>query len=235
VPLSNLISIKESIRPRSLNHFQKLRSATISGDLAPHYTLGQALDYVKTKVKQEASQDTVKIDYSGQSRQFIQSSGKMLATLLFAIIFIFLVLAAQFESFRGPLVVMFSIPLSTFGALLALFFIRGTLNIYSEIGLITLIGLISKHGILMVEFANQLQKAGRSCRDAIVEAATIRLRPILMTTSAMILGSLPLAFAKGAGAAGCQQIGWTVLSGMAIGTIFTLFVIPTMYLYLSKR
>ena len=156
-------------------------------------------------------------------------------TFIFAIIFIYLVLAAQFESFRDPLIVMFSVPLSTIGALIFLFLIHGTLNIYSEIGIITLIGLISKHGILMVEFANQLQESGEQLKEAIIQAASIRLRPILMTTFAMILGALPLALATGAGAIARQQLGWTIVGGMSIGTLFTLFVVPTMYTYLATK
>lgn len=232
VPLSNLVSIKESVGPNSLNHFQQMRSATVTADVMPGYTMGEALTFIDKQIRQIAP--NIKIDYSGQSRQFIQSSGAMGMTFGFAIIFIFLVLAAQFESFRAPLIVMFSVPLSTFGALLALLFIKGTLNIYSEIGIVTLVGLISKHGILMVEFANQLQEQGRDFHTAIIEAASIRLRPILMTTAAMVLGALPLAFAHGAGAISRQQIGWTVVGGMLIGTIFTLFVVPAMYTYLAK-
>lgn len=233
VPLSNLVTVKDSIGPNSYNHFQQLRTATITANLMPGYTMGQALGFIEKQVRQIAP--NVKIDYSGQSRQFMQSSGAMGITFGFAIIFIFLVLAAQFESFRDPFVVMFCIPLSTFGAMLALWFIHGTLNIYSEIGLVTLIGLICKHGILMVEFANQLQEEGKSIHEAIVEAASIRLRPILMTTGAMVLGALPLAFASGAGAISRQQIGWVVVGGMLIGTIFTLFVVPTMYTYLAEK
>ncbi|MFA6409641.1 MAG: efflux RND transporter permease subunit [Gammaproteobacteria bacterium] len=234
VPLSNVVQLSTSVRPRTLNHFQQLRAATITADLMPGYTIGEALDYIKAQMKTTVPH-TMSIDYGGQSRQFLQTSGTMTVTLFFAIIFIFLILAAQFESFRDPFVVIFTVPLSTFGALLVLMLTNSTLNIYSQIGLVTLIGLISKHGILMVEFANQLQEAGKSVEEAIMEAATLRLRPILMTTAAMILGSLPLALAAGAGAAGRQQIGITIVGGMSIGTIFTLFVIPTMYIAFATR
>jgi multidrug efflux pump len=234
VPLSNVVSIKETIRPRTLNHLGELRYANITADLFPGYSMGQAIDFVQKTVKQVAPSH-IKIDYGGQTRQYMQASGKMVTTFIFAIIFIFLVLAAQFESFRDPFVVMFSVPLSSLGALIFLLFIRGTLNIYSEIGLVTLVGLISKHGILMVEFANQLQEQhGKELKEAIIEAATTRLRPILMTTFAMILGALPLAFAHGAGAVSRQQIGWVIVGGMSVGTLFTLFVVPTMYTYLAK-
>jgi len=187
-------------------------------------------------IKSVTKEHEVMLDYSGQSRQFIETSGTMAVTFVFALIFIFLVLAAQFESFRDPFIVLLSVPLSAFGALLALLFINGTLNIYSEIGLVTLVGLISKHGILMVEFANQLQETtGKGIYEAIVEAAIIRLRPILMTTAAMVLGALPLAFAHGAGAVSRHQIGWVIVGGMTIGTMFTLFVVPTMYTFLAEK
>lgn len=228
VPLSNLISIKETTKARTLNHFQQLRSSTITADLKPGYTTGEAVKYIQKIIDTTATKD-IKVDYSGQTRQFIQSSGEMLSTILFAVIFIFLVLAAQFESFRDPLIVMFSFPLSTFGAFLVMRLTGSTLNIYSEIGLLTLIGLISKHGILIVEFANQLRETGKNFHEAIIESASIRLKPILMTTAAIIIGAFPLAFAHGAGAVSRQQIGWVIIGGMTIGTLFTLFVIPTMY------
>lgn len=234
VPLSNFIKIKESSEPQSLNHFQQMRSATLSASMMPGYTLGQALDYLQKAVKKVAPPGT-QISYSGLSRQYFQAGNQMLFTFVLSIIFIFLVLAAQFESFRDPFIVLFSIPLSTFGALLALLLTRNTMNIYSEIGIITLIGLISKHGILMVEFANQLRKAGENIQQAIIKAASVRLRPILMTTSAIILGAVPLAFASGAGAVSRQQIGCTIIGGMLIGTLFTLFIVPIMYTYLSSR
>ncbi|MCL5261577.1 MAG: efflux RND transporter permease subunit [Gammaproteobacteria bacterium] len=234
VPLLNLITVKESVRPRSLSHFQQMRFAALTANIMPGYGIGNALDDIE-KIAKKTLLRNMKIDYMGQSRQFVQTSGKMLYTFLFAIIFIFLVLAAQFESFRDPLIVMFTVPLSIFGALLALLLIRGTLNIYSDIGLITLIGLISKHGILMVEFANQLRAKGAEIKEAIITAAQIRLRPILMTTFAMIIGAMPLALASGAGAISRQQIGWVIIGGMSIGTLFTLFVIPVMYFLLAKK
>ena len=236
VPLSQLITIKESLQPQNLAHFQQRRSATLSADLASGYTLGQALDYLQKITKKITAADKrVQVDYSGLSRQYFEAGNQMLVIFIFAIIFIFLVLAAQFESFRDPLIVLFSIPLSMFGALLVLYLTGNTLNIYSQIGLVTLVGLISKHGILMVEFANQLQVQGRGVREAIVEAASIRLRPILMTTAAIVIGAIPLVLASGASAISRQQIGWVIIGGMTIGTLFTLFVVPSMYIYLATR
>jgi len=233
VPLGNIVSIKEEVAPQSYNHFQQLRSIEISASMVPGYTLNQALNYLNDTIKSIGTD--IKIDYAGQARQFYQTGGQMAATFIFAIIFIFLVLAAQFESFRDPFIVLFTIPLSIFGALLAMLLTGSTLNIYSEIGLVTLVGLISKHGILMVEFANQLQETGKNIEEAIIDAAIVRLRPILMTTAAMVLGTLPLALATGAGAISRQQIGWVIVGGMSIGTMFTLFVLPVVYIYLASK
>lgn len=235
VPLSNLITLENQVVPRSLNHFQQLRAAVITASLAPGYSLGEALNYLN-KTAESIIPKGMQIDYTGESRQFIESSGAMTFTILFAIVFIFLVLAAQFESFRDPLIVLFTVPLSTFGALLAIKLLPGaTLNIYTNIGLVTLVGLISKHGILIVEFANQLQRQGRSIEEAVVEAASLRLRPILMTTSAMVLGVIPLALSTGAGAMSRSQLGWAIVGGLSIGTLFTLFVVPTAYTYLATQ
>lgn len=233
VSLKNLVTISETVTPKSYKHFQQIRAIEISGGMTSGYTLGEALNYFQEIIKENAPND-VKVDFAGQSRLYFQTGGQMTITFFFAIIFIFLVLAAQFESFRDPLIVLFSIPLSIFGALLAMFLTKSTLNIYSEIGLVTLVGLISKHGILMVEFANQLQEKGKNIKEAIITAASVRLRPILMTTAAIVLGAVPLALATGAGAASRHQIGWVIIGGMMIGTIFTLFVIPTMYTYIAK-
>ncbi len=242
VPLSNLVSLEETLQPQSLNHFQQIRSATLTATMVPGYSLGQAISYLQKQAATIVPQE-MKLDYGGESRQFVQEGSSVLFTFGFALVFIFLILAAQFESWSDPcIIVFFSVPLSVFGALLMLFLTRrvpsihATLNIYSEIGLVTLIGLISKHGILMVEFANQLQEQGRTIKEAIIESATIRLRPILMTTGAMILGAVPLAMATGAGSISRSQIGLVIVGGMTIGTIFTLFVVPTVYtLIASKR
>ena len=182
VPLSNLVTINETIEPQSIDHFQQLRTVTVEASVLPGYTIGQGIEYFQGLAKKIVPSD-IQVDWGGMSRQYMQTSGQMTTTFIFAVIFIFLVLAAQFESFRDPFIVLFTIPLSTFGALLAMFLAGCTMNIYSEIGLVTLVGLISKHGILMVEFANQLQEKGQSVVDAIITAASVRLRPILMTTS----------------------------------------------------
>ncbi|CAM4378091.1 MAG: Efflux pump membrane transporter BepE [Legionellaceae bacterium] len=232
VPFSNIIQIKEILGPKSLNHFQQLRAAEISATPAPGYTLGEGLNYLKSIAKDLPK--GMEIDYKGQSRQFIESGNEMLQTFSFALVFIFLVLAAQFESFRNPLIVMISVPLSLFGALLTMKIMGCSMNIYTQIGLVTLIGLITKHGILIVEFAEQLHKKGKNPIDSVIEAAGMRLRPIIMTTAAMVLGSLPLALASGAGSEARRQIGWVIIGGMSFGTFLTLFIVPTAYIVLAK-
>jgi multidrug efflux pump len=174
-------------------------------------------------------------DLSGPSRELRESSNEFAMIFVLALGFIFLVLAAQFESWVDPFVILLgSVPLAAFGAFLALKLTGGSWNIYSQIGIVTLVGLISKHGILIVEFANQLQEQGRSKLEAVMDSAALRLRPILMTTGAMVLGSLPLAIATGAGAEARNQIGWVIVGGMAIGTFFTLFVVPVVYLLVGR-
>jgi multidrug efflux pump len=168
-------------------------------------------------------------DLNGTSREFRNSQGALAIVFVLSLVFIFLVLAAQFESFIDPLVIMLAVPLSMIGALLALKWSGGSLNVYSQIGLITLVGLITKHGILIVEFTNQLREHGMEMVDALVKAASQRLRPIMMTTGAMVLGALPLALASGAGAESRQQIGWVIVGGMSLGTVLTVFVVPVMY------
>ena len=177
---------------------------------------------------------TVQTDLNGLSREFRDSSSELCLVFVLALLFIFLVLAAQFESFIDPFIIMLTVPLAMTGALLALWLAGGTLNIYSKIGLVTLVGLITKHGILIVEFANQIQAQGKSVIEAVEEAAVLRLRPILMTTGAMVLGAVPLAFATGAGAESRQQIGWVIVGGMLLGTLLTLFVVPTVYTLLAR-
>ncbi|MGH6792097.1 MAG: efflux RND transporter permease subunit [Methyloceanibacter sp.] len=233
-PLSNLIAIKETVAPKELNHFNQLRAATVTAQLAPGYSLSDGLAFLEVAAK-ETLPDTAQIEYAGESREFRDASASMYITFLLALAFIYLVLAAQFESFTDPLIIMLTVPLSVTGALLALWWSGGTLNIYSQVGLVTLIGLITKHGILIVEFANQLRGRGLPMRDAVIESATLRLRPILMTTGAMVLGAVPLAIATGAGAESRQDIGWVIVGGLLVGTLFTLFVIPVVYTYLTKR
>ncbi len=234
IQLSNLVTLAETIAPRELNHFNKLRAATLTGNLAPGYTQGEALDYLAGVAKQLGGPG-IQIDFGGAAREFKSSSASLGLTFLLAIGFVFLVMAAQFESWVDPFVVMFAVPLAMVGALLAITLTGGTLNIFSQIGLISLVGLITKNGILVVEFANQLrEKEGMSVRDAVVEAAVLRLRPILMTAFALILGTFPLAFADGAGAESRQAIGWVIVGGMTLGTFFTLYVVPTIYTYLAR-
>src|SRR5438874_5522868 len=178
---------------------------------------------------------TAQTGLDGQSREFKLSGGEIYFTFVLALIFIYLVLSAQFESFVNPFVIMLSVPLSMTGALLTLWLFGGTLNIYSQVGLVTLVGLITKHGILIVEFSNQLRAKGEALFDAVIDAATLRLRPILMTTGAMVLGSVPLALATGAGAESRTQIGWVIVGGMSFGTLLTLFVVPTAYTLIAGR
>ena len=234
IPLSALVSIKESVSPRELNHFNQRRSVAITANLAPGYSLGEGLAFMES-----AAAKVLKPGYStelnGVSREFRSSSGALGLVFALALLFIFLVLSAQFESFVDPFVIMLSVPLSMVGALAALQLSGGTLNVYSQIGLITLVGLITKHGILIVEFSNQLRQQGKPMLQAVVEAATMRLRPILMTTGAMVLGAVPLALATGAGAESRRQIGWVIVGGMSLGTLLTIFVVPTMYTLLARK
>ena len=233
VQLSNLIEVRETVAPRELNHFNQLRAVTISANVGAGYTLGEALEYLENAAREVFPSDT-QYDFTGTSRDFKESSAGVALIFALALAFIFLVLAAQFESFSDPLIILFSVPLSMAGALLALSLFGGTLNIYSQIGLVTLIGLITKHGILIVEFANVLVRQGHELRSAVIDASVQRLRPILMTTGAMVLGSLPLAIATGAGAESRQQIGLVIVGGLLVGTFFTLFVIPTLYMLLRR-
>ncbi|MBP5986624.1 MAG: efflux RND transporter permease subunit [Azonexus sp.] len=234
ISLDNLVTVDETIAPRELNHFGQRRAVTITANLAPGYTMGEALTYMDG-VANQILKPGYAVDYNGQSREFRQSSSSLALTFGLALAFIYLVLAAQFESFRDPLIIMLTVPLSMAGALLALWLTNGTLNVYSQIGLVTLVGLITKHGILIVEFANQLQEKGMTIKEAVVESAFLRLRPILMTTGAMVLGALPLAMASGAGAESRQQIGWVIVGGLLLGTFFTLFVVPTVYSLLAAK
>jgi multidrug efflux pump len=234
VPLSTVAKIETMVTPESLNHFQQANSATISGVAAPGVVAGDALEILKKTAARILPQG-YSIDYAGPSRQFVQESSGFAATFGFALIIIFLALAAQFESYRDPLIILVSVPMSIAGALvfIMLGFGGASINIYTQVGLVTLMGLVSKHGILIVEFANELQHAGMSKREAILEATSIRLRPILMTTAAMVLGVLPLVTATGAGAASRYNMGLVIASGLSIGTLFTLFVLPAVYLLLA--
>ena len=234
VPLSSLVSIREAVSPRELNHFNQRRSVTITANLQPGYSLGEALKFVDETAARVLPPGYA-TELNGVSREFKASSGALGVVFVLALLFIFLVLAAQFESFIDPFVILLSVPLSMLGALLAMRLTGGTLNVYSQIGLVTLIGLITKHGILIVEFSNQLRQQGRTVMEAVVQASSMRLRPILMTTGAMVLGAVPLALASGAGAESRQQIGWVIVGGMSLGTLLTIFVVPTVYTLFARK
>ncbi|MDB6060378.1 MAG: multidrug efflux protein [Verrucomicrobiaceae bacterium] len=230
VPASTFISFNTETIPETVHHFQQLNAATISGITgAP---IGDVLNKLQ-QIAKETLPDGYDIDYGGLSRQSIQESNTFAITVSFAILIIFLVLAAQFESFRDPLIIMAAVPMAIFGAMVFIFLGAATLNIYTEVGLITLVGLIAKHGILIVQYANDEQRRGLNKRQAIESAAGTRLRPILMTSAAMVLGALPLTFSGGAGAAARNNMGLVITTGISIGTLFTLFIVPAMYLLLA--
>ncbi|MCV0437341.1 MAG: efflux RND transporter permease subunit [Hydrogenophaga sp.] len=233
IPLASLVSTREVVVPRELNHFGQRRSASITANISPSYSLGEALIFME-QTAADILPAGYATDLNGQSREFRNASGSLALVFVLSLLFIFLVLSAQFESFVDPLIIMLSVPLSMLGALLALKLSGGTLNVFSQIGLITLVGLITKHGILIVEFANQLREQGVDKIEAVKRAAALRLRPIMMTTGAMVLGAIPLALASGAGAESRQQIGWVIVGGMSVGTLLTIFVVPTMYTLLSR-
>ena len=235
IQLSNLVRVREDVAPKELNHFNRLRSATISANIGPGHSLGNALDFLEKTAKDVLPPGTgAQFSLDGQSREFKESGTALYLTFVLALIFIYLVLAAQFESFVDPLIIMLTVPLAITGALLSLKLSGGTLNVYSQIGMVMLVGLITKHGILIVDFANKLQERGHDVRTAVIEAAGMRLRPILMTTAAMVLGALPLALASSAGAESRRPIGWVIVGGLLLGTLLTLFVIPTVYTLVSR-
>ncbi len=232
VPLSTVVSIQTATNPNALTHFNQLNSATFQAVTMPGVTVGKAVEFLEQQAKQLPA--GFSHDYLADSRQYVQEGNQLTVTFVFALIIIFLVLAAQFESLRDPLVILISVPMAISGALIPLFFGLATINIYTQVGLVTLVGLISKHGILMVEFANEMQvNEGVDRRTAIEHAARVRLRPILMTTAAMVAGLLPLLTASGAGAASRFSIGIVVVAGMSIGTLFTLFVLPAVYTWIA--
>jgi multidrug efflux pump len=234
VPLSALVKVRESVSPRELNHFNQRRSVSITASLAPGYALGDALKFMDETASRVLPAGYA-TELNGLSREYKASSGALGVVFVLALLFIFLVLAAQFESFIDPFVIMLAVPLSMVGALATLQWAGGTLNVFSQIGLITLVGLITKHGILIVEFSNQLRREGVALMEATVQAASLRLRPILMTTGAMVLGALPLALASGPGAESRQQIGWVIVGGMSFGTLLTIFVVPAVYTLFARR
>ena len=232
IPLSQLLNVQEVTSPEVFRRSERLRSDTIHVTLAPNYKLSEAIKTLQTIAKDHLPED-MKYSFSGEAKSFLESNSKTAFTFALALIFIYLVLVAQFESFIDPLIIMVTVPFAVVGAMLTLKLFNGTLNIYSNIGLITLIGLIAKHGILITEFANQLRSQGKSIEEAVIQASLLRLRPILMTTAAMVLGALPLAFAFGPGAESRQQIGLVVTGGLLFGTIFSLIIVPIAYTYLA--
>jgi multidrug efflux pump len=234
VALSSFVNYEQTVEPQELKRFQQQNSVTLSAVPAPGVALGTALDFLDGALTRLAPEG-FRVDYAGPSRQYIQEGSGLVLTFFFSLLVIYLVLAAQFESFRDPLIMLVSVPMSIAGALAFLTLGAATINIYTQVGLITLIGLISKHGILIVEFANQLQiKEGLDKRAAVERAAAIRLRPVLMTTAATVLGVVPLLLATGAGAVSRYNIGLIIASGMAIGTVFTIFVVPAVYMALAR-
>ncbi len=232
VPASTVATLKTEVIPTRVSRFQQLNAATFSG--VPSGTLGDALETLK-KIADARMPAGYTVDYGGESRQYVQETSAFALTMGMALIIIFLALAAQFGSLRDPLIVLMSVPMALFGAMVFIFLEvqQATLNIYTKVGLVTLVGLIAKHGILIVQFANDEQRAGKSKREAILAAAGVRLRPILMTTAAMVLGVLPLVLADGAGAVGRNHMGLVIATGVGIGTLFTLFVVPAVYLLLA--
>jgi multidrug efflux pump len=234
VALSTFAKVKFKVQPQSLKHFQQLSAATISAVPRQGVSLGQALEFFNGEAAKILPQG-YSVDYGGQSRQYVQEGSSLVVAFVFGAIIIFLVLAALFESFRDPLIILLgSVPMTLVGALVFLFLGAASINIYTEVGFITLVGLISKHGILIVQFANRLQEAGKSKREAIDHAAAVRLRPILMTTAAMVFGVMPLIAATGAGAASRFSMGIVIATGMSVGTLFTLFVVPAVYMLIAR-
>jgi multidrug efflux pump len=234
VQLANLVRVHETVAAKELNHFNRQRAAIISANIAPGFTLGEALEHMDRSAA-EVLPASARTELDGVSREFRESGASLLFAFALALVFIYLMLSAQFESFVSPFVIILTVPLAALGALLALMLTGATLNVYSKVGLVMLIGLITKHGILIVEFANQLREKGMPAGEAVVEAASLRLRPILMTTGAMVLGAVPLALATGAGAEARQPIGLVIVGGLLVGTLFTLYVVPTAYLLLAGR
>jgi multidrug efflux pump len=232
VPLSNVVTLSERARAQTLSRQDRVRAITITASLAPGYSLGEALDFLDRTAKEVLPQEA-RISYLGQSLEFRESSGALYVTFALALLVVFLVLAAQFESFIHPFVILLSTPLAVTGGLLALWVTGQTLNVFSQIGMVLLIGLMAKNGILVVEFANQLRDRGMSIRDAVLEASVVRLRPILMTSIATVLGAVPLAMATGAGAESRQALGVVIVGGITLSTIVTLYAVPALYLLLA--
>jgi len=234
VQLDNLVSIEENSSPSTLYHYNRFKSATVSAALAPGYSLGEGITEMN-RISKKVLDDSFHSTLGGASRDFAESSSNMSFTLLFALILIYLLLATQFESFRDPLIIMITVPLAIAGAMLSLWIFGSTLNIFSEIGIVMLIGLVTKNGILIVDFANKKRESGLSKSEAVFEAAAGRLRPILMTSLATIFGALPIALALGAGATSRVPLGIVIVGGLLFALILTLFVIPVMYIFIAPK
>ncbi|MFN9109503.1 MAG: efflux RND transporter permease subunit, partial [Bacteroidota bacterium] len=234
VPLSELVKIKKEAIPIEIFRYMGSRGMSITAKLDKGYSMMSALLQIRSEAN-SVLPETASIQFAGESKRFLDESQSLFVIFGFALAFIYMVLAAQYESWRDPVIILLSVPLSLTGAVFALYGMGLTMNLYSQIGLVTLIGLISKHGILIVDFANQLKDGKGSRFIAVIESCRLRLRPILMTTFAMVFGAIPLAIATGAGMETRQPIGWSVVGGMTLGTIFTLFVVPVVYTLLSRK
>ena len=234
IQMDNVVQLEETVAPPQLYRYNRFNSATVSAGLSPGYSLGQGIDEMD-RIAKATLDETFRTALEGESRNFRESSSSLLFAFVLAILLIILILAAQFESFKDPFIIMFTVPLAIGGALLFMWIAGVTMNIYSQIGLIMLIGLVAKNGILIVEFANQRQNAGMDKSEAILGASVLRLRPILMTSASTILGLLPLVFASGEGANGRIAMGVAVVGGMLISTLLTLFIVPAMYMYISTK
>jgi multidrug efflux pump len=234
VPLSNLVTVEEVAEPQSLNRFNRIRAITLTANLADDYSLGEALDYLRQLVREKLPPE-VSIDYKGESLELVETSGSSVFIFAMALLIAYLVLVAQFESFLQPLVIMISIPLSVLGAVLALYVTDQTLNIYSQVALVMLVGLAAKNGVLIVEFINQKRDEGLALREAILEGSSDRLRPILMTAVTTAIGSIPLVFASGAGAESRFVIGIVIIAGTLVGSGLTLLVTPTVYASIAGK
>jgi multidrug efflux pump len=233
IPLSSLVTLTEAAGPKELNRVDRMRAVTISASLAPGYTLGEALAYLDDLARARLSAEA-RVTYGGQSREFRDSSSSLALTFVLAVVIIYLVLGAQFESFIHPFIILLSVPLAVTGALGTLLLTGITLNIYSQIGMVMLIGLVAKNAILIVEFANQLRGQGASVREAVLRSSLARFRPILMTTIATVCGAIPLALASGAGAESRASIGWVIIGGVSFSTVLSLFIVPVLYLLLAR-
>jgi HAE1 family hydrophobic/amphiphilic exporter-1 len=229
LPLEVVAKIDEKITVKSYSHYNTSKSVTITSDLAPGHKITEAIDIINKEANKTLDKSNTKLEYLGEIQKMNESNSNIGITFLFAIIFIYLVLSAQFESFTDPLLILLAVPFSITGGVVALLLTGNSINMYSNIGLITLIGLVTKNSIMIVEFANQLKSQGLKVKEAITKAASLRLRPILMTTFATIFGAVPLTLAHGAGAASRNSIGLVIVGGMTIGTLFTIFVIPVLY------